>query len=453
MGRKKKKTKSHRNKIRFLIFGGILLFVIATIFLMGSFNKRNNEYKKKVPKIEIILSNATIDEVNENGKWILYDSNELIINNNGEEHYFSNVELKGRGNASWMMDKKSYRIKLNEKANLLGLGKRKKWGLISNWLDDSLLRNDLAQYIAGMLNERYPIRGEFVELKIDGKDLGLYYLVNLMSIGKRMVDLRDSMGILVELDNAYCESGGEWKKSEAFGDCLVVEEVVEESNSKKALELFVEEYSNFEKAVSEGDFGLASEIGDMESWAKYYLLSEFTSNPDAYVTSWYLYKDGESDKIHAGLGWDFDAAFGNRNWGEWPEGFYSPNETMIRMKYVFGEYDSFSLEGGDCGYKIDEGDIMVSPVMCYLIDMPEFRDLVGELYKEMLMNKREEVLSYVRDKAQHIREVALRDDVLWGGDFDAEVRYLTWWIEERFNYFDIIYGSREIKPEIRANKV
>lgn len=453
MKRKKGRGGRRKDKAKLLTLGIMVLFVIATVFLIICANKVSNENEKLVPKIEITLNGVTLDEVNENGKWVTYNGNDLILGSDENKYYFSNVELKGRGNASWAMDKKSYRIKFDSKVDLLGLGKKKKWGLISNWLDDSFMRNDLAQYIASLLTENYPIAGEFVELTIGGTDLGLYYLVNLMSVGKRGIDLRNDHGILVEIDNAYCESAEVWRRSAVFGDCVVVEDAVMEDDVSEALTSFIEDYEVFEEALLKGDFEHASEVVDMESWVKYYLLSEFTSNPDAYVTSWYLYKDGDDDKIHAGLGWDFDAAFGNRNWGEWPGDFYSPREMMVRMKYVFGEKGEFGMNGGECGYKMEGRELFISPTICYLVDMPEFRNLVKSIYTERLMKKRDNVLEYIQLRASYIREAALGDDEIWGGDFNTELDYLVRWVEERFDYFDDIFISGKIKPEIEILEV
>ena len=58
----------------------------------------------------------------------------------------TDVSVRGRGNNTWTYDKKSYRIKLSEKRNILGIasGKSKSWVLLANMCDQSLLRNDTA---------------------------------------------------------------------------------------------------------------------------------------------------------------------------------------------------------------------------------------------------------------------------------------------------------------------
>lgn len=444
-----KVTKKRRVFVGFVF----LLIVAAVVFLSVSAGKTRVRQEKNIPKIDVSLNGVSLNDINEGDKNTKYYDNYLVVYDGKEKNEYSGLEIKGRGNASWEMEKKSYRIKLNNKVDLLSLGKRKKWGLISNWLDDSFLRNDLGHYLGDILVDDYPTRGEFVELEIDNRNLGLYYLIDLMSIDKKSVDLRDSTGILAEINNAYCENDDVWEKSAIFRDCIAIKDVVEEENADLALDSFVNNYNEFEKAVLMGDYKGVSELVDVESWARYYLLSEFTSNPDAYITSWYLYKDGESDVIHAGLGWDFDAAFGNRSWGGWPEGFYLPTETMARLKFSFNETKEPELDGGDCYYDMKNKEDLVSPTMCYLVDMPEFRELVSNIYRDELMGRRDEVLNYVKDKADYIREAALRDDEIWGGDFDEEVKYLSWWVEERFNYFDEIYVFGGLRFQVEATEI
>ncbi len=57
--------------------------------------------------------------------------------------------IRGRGQGSWGMDKNPYKIKLEEKADLFGMGKSKTWVLLANYFDDSLMRNWLVQWLGG----------------------------------------------------------------------------------------------------------------------------------------------------------------------------------------------------------------------------------------------------------------------------------------------------------------
>ena len=386
--------------------------------------------------MRLTLNGATLDEINEGPKRVKYTGNEMTLVDKKNEYYFDKVEIRGRGNASWAMEKKSYRIKLSEKVDLFKFGKIRKWAMISNSRDVSLMRNDLGYYVASLLYENYPIQGEFVKFVVDGEELGLYYMSELVTIDKNSVDLRDSLGILAEVDNMYCKEE-EHRVARLF-DCITIEDVVVEDNKNEALDLFMDGYNEFEKIIKRGDYDVAAEKVDMESFAKYYLLGEFSSNPDTYVTSWYLYKDGEEDKIHSSIGWDFDGAFGNENWWVRDDGLYSPTELMARTKYSIDGWDNYGNDVKRC--ELLNGTL-ISPTICYLVDMPEFRELVKKTYREKLMGKRGDIISYIRNTADYIRDEAIADNELWGkGDFDEEIEYLVWWVNKRFDYFDELFG-------------
>ncbi len=421
-----------------------LIIVIAVIFGTSLFS--GGEADNKVPVMSIFLNDTDLETINNGEKNIKYDGNKLILAQDGEEIEYDDVEIKGRGNASWGMDKKSYRIKFDKRIDLLGLGRVKKWALISNGIDSSLLRNDLMHEIASLVYDNYNIRGDYVELHVDDENLGLYYLSKMPYVDKESVNLKDPLGILVEVDNAYCTGEEKWYRTINVGDCVVVKDVVNDDNKELAMEVFLEKYNDLEEAILVGDYEKILELADAESWAKYYLISDFASNPDISITSWYLYMDGEDDKIHAGLVWDFDAAFGNRNWSNLEESFYQPINIMSRMGYVFEKKEGYDGTGGDCMFEIDETTEdakMISRTMCYLVDIPEFRSLIGEIYDDKLSPKRGIIGDYIMERAEYIRESALLNNLKWeAGDYDAEVKYLLWWIGERFEFMDSVYGKR-----------
>ena len=51
--------------------------------------------------------------------------------------YDGKIEIKGRGNSTWGLPKKPYKIKLDSKTNLFSMGKNKHWVLLANYYDSS----------------------------------------------------------------------------------------------------------------------------------------------------------------------------------------------------------------------------------------------------------------------------------------------------------------------------
>ena len=122
--------------------------------------------------------------------------------------------IKGHGNATWTnLEKKPYRLKLNNKRNLLGMPKSKHWVLLAN-----------AEYWMGKMNDALPFeigrrmgmawnpRLEPVEVVLNGEYIGLYFLAEKIRVAKDRVNIAEQQdnetdpakvtgGWLLEIDN------------------------------------------------------------------------------------------------------------------------------------------------------------------------------------------------------------------------------------------------------------
>ena len=143
------------NKI-FLL--GMLVFFALVLFPACTFNDVDSD-----PDYEDELYNPDIEELKSSGIPIVeinypkesgsitkneWKKNvEFIINGSfcGEDDFSDTIEIKGRGNSSWGKPKKPYSIKLSGKKKILGMEKSKRWVLIANFHDKTLLRNSFAQ--------------------------------------------------------------------------------------------------------------------------------------------------------------------------------------------------------------------------------------------------------------------------------------------------------------------
>ena len=152
-----------------LIFVGLVGLVAAGCFFKVS--KRREEMLAKkyedrgVPVMEIKLDGVEIDEIDAGSKDIKYEGNELNIYVDGTMAEYDDVQIKGRGNTTWTQnEKKSYQIKFQQKVDLFGMGKARKWYLLANAADGTNLRTEVAFYIEDMLDMKYKFKGKFIEL-------------------------------------------------------------------------------------------------------------------------------------------------------------------------------------------------------------------------------------------------------------------------------------------------
>lgn len=378
------------------------------------------------PKIEISLNGIDLADIYENGKDIKYLGNGLSLIFGNEVLGFSGVEIKGRGNATWSQEKKPLQFKLKEKADLMGLGSRNKWILLANYMDHTNLRTDTAFYIERMVGEEFAYAGEFVELYVNGEYEGLYYLTRGVEVGKNAVDLKDPLGILVELDNVYGEME-ELCSITDNGERLTVKDAVAEDNIEAAMVDFMVDFNELERSIKTKDYARIKEIIDVESFAEYYLISELIVNTDAYYTSQYFYKDGAEDKIHAGPAWDFDIALNNYRMRD-----DFPATVELTRNDDAGEY-----------WGIDEQYLQWSRLFARLIEFPEFRGEVDRVFQERLSGRKDQLLQYIAWRATKIYPAALRESERWAKDgYVEDVKRMLNWVNDRYDYFEIQYGAK-----------
>ena len=97
-----------------------------------------------IPALLLRVDGEKLKKVNNSKENVITEGHAAYIEADGTVTYDGTLEqLKGRGNNSFRYSKKPYQIKLGEKASLSGMGKGKTWVLLANWVDVSLLRNQI----------------------------------------------------------------------------------------------------------------------------------------------------------------------------------------------------------------------------------------------------------------------------------------------------------------------
>jgi len=370
------------------------------------------------PRLDISLADTTLTTLEEQ-KGIKFPANTLTFSLADKVYTYENVELNARGNSSWLTEKKSYQLKFPTKTELFGLGRSRTWILVANAYDPTHLRNDFAQFLAEIVGFSRSFRGEYVELFVDGNYRGLYYL--MPKINSTTTNLKDSTSLIVEISNIHLDLTDLYVRADN-SDALSLADTPEKDPSAQLalLESFTDSYNSLLSAISAQDYSAIESLIDVDSFARYCLLSEFSENVDAYKTSFYLYKRDATDKIHADIAWDFDLAFGNSNS---LDGFLDlgPSDSLISRR---ANYDSDSR------------------IIYDLLDFPEFSDRVSEIYLETIVPREEEILSYLDHKKDAIRASAIANNLTWGsGNFDIEAQKLQNWVLNRIEYFSTVHKN------------
>ena len=391
----------------------------------------NKEYRLKVmqsdlPNVMITLNGTDLDTVESGSKDIKYTGNSvLIINSDGSLDLIqdNNVEFKGRGNTTWYLaEKKPYQIKTNKKQSVLDMDKAKKWVLLANAFDDSLMRNKLMFDIANQMGDWYVCDFEYVDVWIDGNYRGNYLIGEKCEIGDNRLDLNDDNAVLMELDEAFYNEEDYSIYNEKLGKHFVVSDSVSDDPDVivAAMKSFNEKLSRLMDLLNYADpdtlpIDVLSSFMDVEDAAKWYLINEFSQNAECVTTSFFWYTDGYDDVLRLGPIWDFDSALGNKD-------YYVPNLDNIDNSILFST----------------------------LLQYRSFRDTVGSVYnsyKELFGG----ASSYVQTIKESINNSAEMNYTRWdrlgkenekeicnpfASTYDEAVGWLSSWLEERYAAFD-----------------
>lgn len=146
--------------------------------------------QSNVPSLFINLNNDVTQDVLDSGsKDEKYKATLSAVGAEKKDYNISNynITIKGRGNTTWAMPKKPYQIKFDKKINLLGTGtaKAKKWVLIANYTDPTLLKNKIVNDLCVNSELSNIPNSQFIDLYIDGNYVGNYLLCDKIEIGKR----------------------------------------------------------------------------------------------------------------------------------------------------------------------------------------------------------------------------------------------------------------------------
>lgn len=237
------------------------------------------------------------------------------------------TECKGRGNASWEFPKKPMRLKFEKKQQVLpdAAAKCKKWTLIPNYGDKSLMRNKLAFDMSRAIGLSYTPYCRFVDVVFNGEYQGCYQLCDQVEVNPGRVEITEMTpddvagealtgGYLIEVD-AYAYSEASWFQSDR-GIPVTIKSPDEDEITAEQSAYIASHFNAFEQAVfsynySDGDNGYRRYL-DLDSFLKYLIVGELDGNTD-YYWSIYMAKERGDDHFVVSPVWDVDLGFDNDN--------------------------------------------------------------------------------------------------------------------------------------------
>ena len=314
-----------------------------------------------LPAVHITTESGTLDYIHKK-KGNKESGHVQIVAADGEVALDAPLDsFKGHGNATFVYEKKSYQMKLDKKAEFLGMNKGKSFVLLANQHENSLLRNRITFELARALELPYTPECANVDLYVNGDYRGSYLLCDKVTIAGSSVDITSSEDALEFANEAFIEHGGKperygengyekdtykgvvWPKEPeditggylfeleyqdrykdetsgvvtAKGQPIVVKEPEEMSAAQGEYAYAL--LSSFERAIfSESGTDEVTgrhytEIADFDSLVRKYMIEELCKNYDGNKSSQYFFKDSDEvdPMLYAGPVWDYDSAWGN----------------------------------------------------------------------------------------------------------------------------------------------
>lgn len=247
--------------------------------------------------------------------------------------------VKVRGNSTANAEKKAYNISFDTKKDLFGLGVpnhkgAKKWSLLANAFDKSLIRNKIGMDFGYSIGLTFNSQSRFVDLYFNGVYLGNYLLIESVETGKDRVNIDSENGVtyntdaLLELDMKGAEPGVLNFRTDIYDQLFIfgspeeakdIDEkdaegnpILTESGNKFSEQKVIDTkdlLNRFETDLSKGDYEEYSQYVDIESFVQFYLVNELFQTKDIAYSSTRFYISG--GKLYAGPMWDLDLSSGN----------------------------------------------------------------------------------------------------------------------------------------------
>ncbi len=232
------------------------------------------------------------------------------------------------------------------KLNMLSIGDAadKDWVLYAAAADPSMLRNRMVfETYQAMRPGEWGVKSRYVELIINGEYKGVYLMMDKITQNKKRVNVEWSVkdetkrGFILKFDKtdvadrskdypdgdektflskysgAHNITTYDAKNDQAFEIEYPEKGDIEDDggNWYDVINFIQGMINNFETALSAGEYQKVQQIIDYESWADWFILSEYTKNVDAFRASCVFVYDG--NKIKATPLWDQELSFNNQS--------------------------------------------------------------------------------------------------------------------------------------------
>ncbi len=378
--------------------------------------------------------------------------------------FYDSLQIRGRGNATWGLAKKPYKLKFNKKAKLLGKGyaNAKKWTMLANHGDKTLIRNAVTSLMGEFTGLKYNPAAKFVDLTLNDRFDGNYQISDQVEVRPHRVNITEqdvpltedsdiTGGYLFENDNSgdfhysdYWDSQeqrtlvADGFDSPYYGLPVRIHYPEPEDLDYSQLNYARQFINDFEYRLYSEDFQDPVEgyrvMVDSASLANWYICTEISGNVDGLYST-YFYKEQQDDHIFWGPLWDYDISYNNDNRDRNGMGNNTLRQLMVDVGY--GSMTKWVRRFWE------------DPWFGRLINR-RFHELVDSGIEDYLNAKIDSLTALINESQQlnyqrwSINSRALRERVLYS-TYDEYVRDLRNYIHDHLIYLDDAFAK--LAPE------
>lgn len=295
------------------------LLLLSLAFIV----KANAQDYKRLTNLPHMYIN-TYGGVGITSKTVYVYSKIVLVTEDDEVEVYDSVAIRGRGNSTWNMSKKPYRIKFPSKQKFLGKGyaKAKSWTLLANAGDKTLIRNAITSEMGNFLGLKFNPAAKFIDLTLNGVYLGNYQISDHVDVRPHRVDIIEQD---LPLNDDSDITGGYLFEVDGFkdGNCFTTAKgqvpirihYPDDEDIKSSQNLYARAYMrDFETVLFSDDFADADKgyrrWVDSTSLVNWFIATEVSANIDGYYST-YFYKNQGDSLLYWGPLWDYDIAYDN----------------------------------------------------------------------------------------------------------------------------------------------
>lgn len=327
--------------------------------------------------------------------------------------------VKARGNSTFTRKKKPYSLTLAAEGDLLGMGAASEWILLANVFDETHLKNKLVFDFAEALGMPYTPKAQWVDLYLNGEYAGLYLLSERNEAHPQRVDILEEGSFLVSKEQLAVLN--EKQVPTVVTEAQVGLRIHHSSLTKNALQEILQSAENAILAQDGIDPVTGkhfTELIDLDSWVRKYLIEEIFGGIDAGIASQFFYY--QDNKLYAGPLWDFDDTMGMPVWVGFAEVPQSPN-----ILYAHRKYETHWFRA--------------------LYQNEVFHTRMLELYREEFAPKLHDLIRVkLPEYAAHIQSAAAMNQVRWDTDsMESKAESTLYYMAGRVEFLNKIWLDEE----------